>query len=86
MKRLLDQKIKIASTSAERKIEKFSISSLEIQILLYLSQGYIYEEISAAMQLSHHTIQKRVDGLRDKLRARDKCHLVSIAFRNGLIR
>ena len=64
---------------------KTYFSEKEYQILHYLSYGYTYPEVAEATHLSLNTVTSYIKELRQKLNARDKSHLLAIAFRSGLV-
>ena len=54
-------------------------------ILRELSQGYIAKEIALRLDLPVTAIRGRRDVIRRKLKARNSCHAVALALRDGLI-
>jgi DNA-binding NarL/FixJ family response regulator len=72
--------------SYQKLVEKTYFSPKEREILAYLSYGCSYEEIGESLHLSSRTIQKHTDSLREKLNAKDKAHLICLAFRSGLVK
>jgi LuxR family transcriptional regulator len=57
----------------------------EMEILQYLAEGMTSVEIGKQLQISNHTVDWYMNGLQDKLRAKNRQHAVAVAFRHGLI-
>lgn len=50
-----------------------------------LAAGLTSNEIGKVMKISTHTVDWYVNGLQDKFEARNRHHLVALAFRLGMI-
>ena len=57
----------------------------EMEVLKYLAEGMTSMEISRMLSISNHTVDWYMNSIQDKLSARNRQHIVAIAFRNGLI-
>ncbi len=57
----------------------------EMEILQYLAEGLTSVEIGKRLQISNHTVDWYMNGLQDKLKAKNRQHAVAVAFRHGLI-
>jgi LuxR family transcriptional regulator len=57
----------------------------EMEILQYLAEGMTSVEIGKQLQISNHTVDWYMNGLQDKLKAKNRQHAVAVAFRHGLI-
>ena len=57
----------------------------EMEILNYLADGLTSMEISKLLLISNHTIDWYINGVQDKLNAKNRQHIVALAFRYGLI-
>lgn len=57
----------------------------EMEILKYLSEGLTSVEISKILNISNHTVDWYMNGIQDKLNAKNRQHVVALAFRLGLI-
>ena len=57
----------------------------EMEILQYLAEGLTSVEIGKLLQISNHTVDWYMNGLQDKLKAKNRQHAVAVAFRHGLI-
>ncbi|MGF0539499.1 LuxR family transcriptional regulator [Agrobacterium sp. ES01] len=57
----------------------------EMEILSYLADGLTSNEISKVLSISSHTVDWYMNGMQDKLNAKNRQQVVAIAFRLGLI-
>lgn len=57
----------------------------EMQTLEYLGCGMTSNEMGTALGLSAHTVDWYMNGIQEKLHAKNRHHVVAIAFRLGLI-
>ncbi|OCW58126.1 helix-turn-helix transcriptional regulator [Hoeflea olei] len=57
----------------------------ELETLEYLGYGMTSNEMGATLGLSTHTVDWYMNGIQDKLNAKNRHHVVAIAFRLGLI-
>lgn len=57
----------------------------EMETLEYLGYGMTSNEMGATLGLSAHTVDWYMNGIQEKLHARNRHHVVAIAFRLGLI-
>lgn len=57
----------------------------ELEILHYLADGMTSIEISKLLSISNHTVDWYMNGLQDKLKAKNRQQAVALAFRHGLI-
>lgn len=57
----------------------------EMEILHYLAEGMTSIEISKLLKISNHTVDWYMNGLQDKLKAKNRQQAVALAFRHGLI-
>ena len=57
----------------------------ELETLEYLGYGMTSNEMGATLGLSAHTVDWYMNGIQDKLNAKNRHHVVAIAFRLGLI-
>jgi LuxR family transcriptional regulator len=61
------------------------MTNREMETLEYLGYGMTSNEMGATLGLSTHTVDWYMNGIQDKLRAKNRHHAVAIAFRLGLI-
>jgi len=57
----------------------------EMETLEYLGYGMTSNEMGATLGLSAHTVDWYMNGIQEKLQAKNRHHVVAIAFRLGLI-
>lgn len=57
----------------------------ELEILSYLGDGLTSNEMSKMLDISNHTVDWYVNELQVKLKAKNRQHMVALAFRLGLI-
>jgi LuxR family transcriptional regulator len=57
----------------------------EMEILHYLADGLTSIEISKLLKISNHTVDWYMNGIQDKLKAKNRQQVVALAFRHGLI-
>ncbi|MBN8952715.1 MULTISPECIES: LuxR family transcriptional regulator [unclassified Rhizobium] len=61
------------------------LTKREMEVLNHLADGMTSIEISRLLAISNHTVDWYMNSIQDKLKARNRQHIVAIAFRNGLI-
>ncbi|MET3586707.1 DNA-binding CsgD family transcriptional regulator [Pseudorhizobium tarimense] len=52
----------------------------------HLAEGMTSNEIARELKISNHTVDWYINGLQNKMKARNRQHVVAIAFRRGLSR
>jgi two-component system nitrate/nitrite response regulator NarL len=57
----------------------------ELEVLELVADGLSIGQISTRLSISTRTVKYHLDALRDKLGARDRTHLMAVAFRTGLL-
>ena len=62
-----------------------SMTKREIETLSLLAEGLTSGEMGSTLGLSTHTVDWYMNGIQNKLAARNRHHAVAIAFRRGLI-
>lgn len=62
-----------------------SMTRREKEVLALLAEGMTSHEIARELNISNHTVDWYVNGLQDKLEARNRQHAISLAFRRGLL-
>lgn len=62
-----------------------SMTRREKEVLSLLAEGLTSNEIARELAISNHTVDWYVNGLQEKLEARNRQHAVSLAFRRGLL-
>ena len=62
-----------------------SLTKREIETLNLLAEGFTSGEMGSTLGLSAHTVDWYMNGIQNKLDARNRHHAVAIAFRRGFI-
>jgi LuxR family transcriptional regulator len=57
----------------------------EMEVILLLADGLTSNEIAKQLTISSHTVDWYINGLQEKLKARNRQHVVALAFRLGLV-
>lgn len=57
----------------------------QLEILELVAEGLANGEIARRLHITERTVKFHLAGLRRKLNARDKAHLVALSFRCGLL-
>lgn len=57
----------------------------EMEALNYLSDGMTSHEIARVLSISNHTVDWYMNGIQEKLKAKNRHHAVALSFRLGLI-
>jgi len=69
----------------EQEKADLKLTKREMEVLNHLADGMTSIEISRLLTISNHTVDWYMNSIQDKLKARNRQHIVAIAFRNGLI-
>ena len=67
------------------KMKETSLDQKEIMILQMIAALKSNKEIAKELNYEEETIKNKITVIRRKLKLSDRCHLVSFAFRNGLV-
>ena len=57
----------------------------EMEVVLLLADGLTSHEIAKELTISNHTVDWYINGLQEKLKAKNRQHVVALAFRLGLV-
>ncbi|MDX3927444.1 MAG: LuxR family transcriptional regulator [Shinella sp.] len=57
----------------------------EMEALSYLADGMTSNEIARVLNISNHTVDWYMNGIQEKLKAKNRHHAVALSFRLGLI-
>ncbi|MFB9949721.1 LuxR family transcriptional regulator [Rhizobium puerariae] len=57
----------------------------EMEVIVLLADGLTSNEIAKSLDISSHTVDWYINGLQEKLRAKNRQHVVASAFRLGLV-
>ncbi|MDI7864836.1 LuxR family transcriptional regulator [Rhizobiaceae bacterium n13] len=61
------------------------LTKREMEVLSHLADGMTSNEISKILKISNHTVDWYMNGIQDKLKAKNRQHVVALAFRLGLV-
>lgn len=64
---------------------EIKLTRRELEVLHFLADGMTSQEIGKALNLSSHTVDWYMNGIQEKLEARNRQHVVALAFRQGLV-
>ncbi len=62
------------------------LTQKDVSILTQLSDGIPNETIAKKLKISHRTVEGRIGKLLQKFGAKNRTHLIAIAFRSGVIK
>ncbi len=74
-----------AQSLEEAAKDDLKLTKRELEVLSHLADGMTSIEISRLLTISNHTVDWYMNSIQDKLKAKNRQHIVAIAFRNGLI-
>lgn len=80
--------LELRGTAAE--LEKTAVAETELtqrqmEVLRLLCDGLTSNEIAKALQISNHTVDWYINVIQEKFNARNRQHVIAIAFRAGLV-
>lgn len=67
------------------RMQRPSLSPRELEVITELVQGNSNKEIASHLDISENTVKVHITHLLQKLRAKDRTHIASIALQMGLI-
>ncbi len=67
------------------RTSSFNADSIDLNILQLLTEGFSQKEIGLWLQLSHRTIEHRIERLKNRAGARNLQHLVAVWISNGIV-
>jgi DNA-binding CsgD family transcriptional regulator len=71
-------------TMEERAHSYDHLTPRELQVLDLAAGGFCAKEIARRLEISPKTVDRHVENIRLKLRARNRAHMIQLAFRFGL--
>ena len=74
-----------AAAAYVSEVVDVELTRREMEALTLLGQGMTSHEIGRVLGISNHTVDWYMNGIQDKLSARNRHHAIAIAFRLGLI-
>jgi DNA-binding NarL/FixJ family response regulator len=66
-------------------VEKNAVTTRERETLALLSRGLKFKEIASEMGITLRTVVAHVESVKKKLGARNAVHLISLAYKEGLL-
>jgi LuxR family transcriptional regulator len=82
--RLLELKGEAKALESATSLE-IPLTRREMEILHYLADGLTSVEIGKVLKISNHTVDWYMNGLQQKLKAKNRQQAVALAFRHGLV-
>lgn len=82
--RLMELRRQSGELESVSKVET-RMTRREMEVLNYLADGLTSNDISRILKISNHTVDWYMNGIQDKLNAKNRQHVVALAFRLGLI-
>lgn len=83
---LLRFRSKAEGTDAEEGApSETKLTRRELEVLHFLAEGMTSQEIGKVLNLSSHTVDWYMNGIQEKLEAKNRQHVVALAFRQGLV-
>ncbi|HWU63396.1 MAG TPA: LuxR family transcriptional regulator [Ensifer sp.] len=64
---------------------EIKLTRRELEVLNFLAEGMTSQEIGKVLKLSSHTVDWYMNGIQEKLDAKNRQHVVALAFRHGLV-
>lgn len=64
---------------------EIALTRRELEVVSHLAEGLISPEIVNILQISSLTVDWYIHGLQDKMKARNRQHVVALALRKGFI-
>ncbi|MFD1746272.1 autoinducer binding domain-containing protein [Rhizobium helianthi] len=61
------------------------LTQRQMEVLRLLSDGLTSNEIAKALQISNHTVDWYINVIQEKFNARNRQHVIALAFRSGLV-
>lgn len=82
--RFLEMRGEAAELEAVAKVDT-QLTRREMEVIVLLADGLTSNEIAKTLDISSHTVDWYINGLQEKLKAKNRQHVVASAFRLGLV-
>jgi DNA-binding NarL/FixJ family response regulator len=83
---MLTRKIIERFSELQEKIRPaFNLTESQLQIVKYMSEGFSNKEISEKLEISERQIRTYISEITRQTGARDRTHIVSLAYKSGLL-
>jgi LuxR family transcriptional regulator of spore coat protein len=69
----------------EHNSENPRLTEREQLVLVLVSRGYSAKEVAQELRIAPRTVEKHIDHVRLKIRARNRTHMVAQAISRGLL-
>lgn len=66
-------------------VAETELTQRQMEVLRLLCDGLTSNEIARALQISNHTVDWYINVIQEKFNARNRQHVIAIAFRSGLV-
>jgi LuxR family transcriptional regulator len=64
---------------------EITLTRRELEVVSHLAEGLTSPEIANILQISSHTVDWYIHGMQDKMKAKNRQHVVALALRKGFI-
>ncbi|MGK9051618.1 LuxR family transcriptional regulator [Neorhizobium sp. CSC1952] len=82
--RFIELRGQTAELEAVAKVDT-QLTRREMEVIVLLADGLTSNEIAKSLDISSHTVDWYINGLQEKLKAKNRQHVVASAFRLGLV-
>jgi LuxR family transcriptional regulator, transcriptional regulator of spore coat protein len=62
-----------------------SLTAREQEVLILVAQGYSAKEAAQEIEIAPRTVERHIENVRLKIRARNRTHMVTLALELGLL-
>ncbi|MGW9231671.1 helix-turn-helix transcriptional regulator [Pseudorhizobium sp. NPDC055634] len=87
-KRMMWRLLELRGAASEHEVQEpnnVPLTRREMEVISHLTQGLTSPEIARTLQISSHTVDWYINGLQDKMKARNRQHVVALALRKGIV-
>lgn len=70
---------------APERLPDIAMTQRELDVLFLLADGMTSHDMARELAISSHTVDWYINGIQEKMNARNRQHVVATAFRHGLI-
>jgi len=82
--RFMEMRGRAAELETVAKVDT-QLTRREMEVIVLLADGLTSNEIARTLDISSHTVDWYINGLQEKLKAKNRQHVVASAFRMGLV-
>ena len=62
------------------------LTPVQMQVVILITEGYTNHQIGGALHVTEETVKTYVSRILRKMAAKNRAHIVTIAFRKGIIK